>query len=113
MQADSLAAARLAYMRGDATEEQAARVEEANARGAEVSIFDKMPAVISSPAPVSPPPPPPTAAAASVREEAKAAFDKERQGKHEGGPLGRIGNDAKRSEGGGGEEKPKKSGWFW
>lgn len=55
MRADSLEAARLAYMRGDATDEQAALVEEANARGAEASIFAKLPPVISSPAPVKPP----------------------------------------------------------
>ncbi|KAL8303437.1 hypothetical protein RB597_005073 [Gaeumannomyces tritici] len=55
MRADSLEAARLAYMRGDATDEQVALVEEANSRGADVSIFSKLPPVISSPAAVKPP----------------------------------------------------------
>ncbi|KLU87290.1 hypothetical protein MAPG_06291 [Magnaporthiopsis poae ATCC 64411] len=71
MRADSLEAARLAYMRGDATEEQAALVEEANERGAEASIFAKLPPVISSPAPVKPPTT--TAADGEMRPSATAA----------------------------------------
>lgn len=48
MSADSLEAARLAYMRGDATEEQISLVEEANARG---DGF-KLPSILSAPKPI-------------------------------------------------------------
>lgn len=53
MSADSLEAARLAYMRGDASEEQISLVEEANARagGAHDDIF-KLPSILSAPKPL-------------------------------------------------------------
>lgn len=55
MAADSLEAARLAYMTNKATPEQVAMVEEALEResGAEGSIFSKMPSIIGAPKPVS------------------------------------------------------------
>ena len=55
MAADSLEAARLAYMTNKATPEQIAMVEEALEReaGAESSIFSKMPSVIGAPKPLS------------------------------------------------------------
>ncbi|KAI3396252.1 hypothetical protein diail_12396, partial [Diaporthe ilicicola] len=50
MSADSLEAARLAYMRGDASDEQISLVEEANARaGGEF----KLPSILSSPKPIT------------------------------------------------------------
>lgn len=54
LDANSLEAARLAYMRGDATEEQIELVEEANERDAAAGqkprgFFDSMPAVLSEP----------------------------------------------------------------
>lgn len=68
MQADSLEAARLAYMTGKATEEQVLLVEEANEREerAATRIF-KLPALLGAPTPLDdkpaveqqPPPPPP------------------------------------------------------
>ncbi|KAK3942675.1 cytochrome oxidase c assembly-domain-containing protein [Diplogelasinospora grovesii] len=53
MEADSLEAARLAYMTNKATDEQIALVEEANAReaGKAVPIF-KMPTVLGAPSPI-------------------------------------------------------------
>lgn len=48
MSADSLDAARLAYMRGDATDEQISLVEEANAR----SDGFKLPSILSAPKPI-------------------------------------------------------------
>lgn len=48
MSADSLEAARLAYMRGDATDEQISQVEEANARAEGI----KMPSILSAPKPL-------------------------------------------------------------
>lgn len=53
MSADSLEAARLAYMRGDASEEQISLVEEANARaeGAGGEAF-KLPSILSAPKPI-------------------------------------------------------------
>lgn len=65
MAADSLEAARLAYMRGDATDEQIAMVDEANTR---VDDF-QMPSILSAPKPLANRPseqstPPPAAAAA-------------------------------------------------
>lgn len=54
MGADSLEAARLAYMRGDATEDQISLVEEANARtgpaGGEVF---RLPSILSAPKPIT------------------------------------------------------------
>lgn len=51
MSADSLEAARLAYMRGDASEEQISLVEEANARGAGGDF--RLPSILSAPKPIS------------------------------------------------------------
>lgn len=48
MSADSLEAARLAYMRGEATDEQIARVDEANARAEGF----QMPSLLSAPKPL-------------------------------------------------------------
>ncbi|KAH8903643.1 hypothetical protein BR93DRAFT_931210 [Coniochaeta sp. PMI_546] len=55
MAADSLEAARLAYMTNKATPEQIALVEEALEResGAEGSIFSKLPSIIGAPKPIS------------------------------------------------------------
>ena len=55
MAADSLEAARLAYMTNKATPEQIAMVEEAMEResGTEGSIFSKLPSVIGAPKPLS------------------------------------------------------------
>ncbi|EON99267.1 hypothetical protein UCRPA7_5263 [Phaeoacremonium minimum UCRPA7] len=49
MSADSLEAARLAYMRGDATDEQIALVEEANARAGGAGSFFKAPSILGAP----------------------------------------------------------------
>lgn len=48
MAADSLEAARLAYMRGDATDEQISQVEQANARAEGI----KLPSILSAPKPL-------------------------------------------------------------
>ncbi|KUI69475.1 hypothetical protein VM1G_05345 [Cytospora mali] len=53
MSADSLEAARLAYMRGDASEEQISLVEEANARaGPAGGEGFKLPSILSAPKPI-------------------------------------------------------------
>lgn len=53
MSADSLDAARLAYMRGDASEEQISLVEEANARAGPAGAEGfKMPSILSAPKPI-------------------------------------------------------------
>ncbi|KAG8169782.1 hypothetical protein KVR01_000527 [Diaporthe batatas] len=52
MSADSLEAARLAYMRGDATDEQISLVEEANARAASGGGDFKLPSILSAPKPI-------------------------------------------------------------
>ncbi|KAL1865310.1 hypothetical protein Daus18300_007200 [Diaporthe australafricana] len=52
MSADSLEAARLAYMRGDASDEQISLVEEANARAGGAGGDFKMPSILSSPKPL-------------------------------------------------------------
>ncbi|KAL8370069.1 hypothetical protein RB595_000436 [Gaeumannomyces hyphopodioides] len=98
MRADSLEAARLAYMRGDATDEQVALVEEANSRGADVSIFSKLPPVISPPAAVKPPttaaadgevlPATTTAAAAAAEGQEKSSSDGSSWGSSVWGFLG-------------------------
>jgi len=56
MRSDSLEAARLAYMRGDATDEQIALVEEANTRaaaGGDGAAAFKMPSILGTPSPVT------------------------------------------------------------
>lgn len=54
MSADSLEAARLAYMRGDASEEQISLVEEANARAGGAGGGDfKLPSILSAPKPIT------------------------------------------------------------
>lgn len=54
MGADSLEAARLAYMRGDATEDQMSLVEEANARiGPAGGEGFKLPSILSAPKPIT------------------------------------------------------------
>lgn len=52
MSADSLEAARLAYMRGDASDEQISLVEEANARAGGAGGEFKLPSILSAPAPI-------------------------------------------------------------
>lgn len=52
MSADSLEAARLAYMRGDATDEQISLVEEANARAGDAGGDFKLPSILSAPKPI-------------------------------------------------------------
>ncbi|KAK2599778.1 hypothetical protein N8I77_011503 [Diaporthe amygdali] len=52
MSADSLEAARLAYMRGDATDEQVSLVEEANARAGGAGGEFKLPSILSAPKPI-------------------------------------------------------------
>lgn len=52
MSADSLEAARLAYMRGDATDEQISLVEEANARAGGAGGEFKLPSILSAPKPI-------------------------------------------------------------
>jgi hypothetical protein len=52
MSADSLEAARLAYMRGDATEEQISLVEEANARAGSGGGDFRLPSILSTPKPI-------------------------------------------------------------
>lgn len=52
MSADSLEAARLAYMRGDASDEQISLVEEANARAGGAGGDFKLPSILSSPKPL-------------------------------------------------------------
>lgn len=52
MSADSLEAARLAYMRGDASDEQISLVEEANARAGGAGGDFKLPSILSAPAPI-------------------------------------------------------------
>lgn len=53
MSADSLEAARLAYMRGDATDEQISLVEEANARAGGAGGDFKLPSILSAPKPIT------------------------------------------------------------
>lgn len=53
MSADSLEAARLAYMRGDASEEQISLVEEANARAGGAGGDFKLPSILSAPKPIT------------------------------------------------------------
>jgi len=52
MSADSLEAARLAYMRGDASDEQVSLVEEANARAGGAGGDFKLPSILSAPKPI-------------------------------------------------------------
>lgn len=52
MSADSLEAARLAYMRGDASDEQISLVEEANARAGGAGGDFKLPSILSTPKPI-------------------------------------------------------------
>lgn len=52
MSADSLEAARLAYMRGDASDEQISLVEEANARAGGAGGDFKLPSILSAPKPI-------------------------------------------------------------
>lgn len=53
MSADSLEAARLAYMRGDATDEQISLVEDANARAGGAGGDFKLPSILSAPKPIT------------------------------------------------------------
>lgn len=53
MSADSLEAARLAYMRGDASDEQISLVEEANARAGGAGGDFKLPSILSAPKPIT------------------------------------------------------------
>lgn len=53
MSADSLEAARLAYMRGDASDEQISLVEEANARAGGTGGDFKLPSILSAPKPIT------------------------------------------------------------
>jgi hypothetical protein len=86
MEADSLEAARLAYMTGKATPEQTALVEEAiereSASGASAgSIFTKLPSVLGAPSPVAPPEPGVADKAAAAWTEAKQEVKKEEKKK--------------------------------
>lgn len=156
MAADSLEAARLAYMRGEANDEQIALVEEAQRRAEGQGI--KMPSLLSAPTPIrrdvneeS------TVATASdetksskllgflpfggkkedksaaeaepkevkpeltleekraMLQQARAAFEKEKENERIGGPLDRLGtaeaaeSTAQTKE----AEQPKKKGWLW
>lgn len=68
MSADSLEAARLAYMRGDASDEQISLVEEANARAGGAGGEFKLPSILSAPKPISR-----DEEASGLREQAAAA----------------------------------------
>lgn len=161
MAADSLEAARLAYMRGEANDEQKALVEEAQAR-AEGQGF-KMPSILSAPTPIRTDPDEKAtgeSAAATVPEESKssrllsllpfwgkeeggkdateaepkevkpeptleekramlqqarAAFEKEKENQKVGGPLDRLGNKEASEDSPQPKEteQPKKKGWLW
>jgi len=131
LEADSLEAARLAYMRGDATPEQVAMVDEvreqlrAREAGAEGpgGAF-KMPSILSAPAarrsdevlpaaaaeketPSSPPRvlsfEEKQASVADIKDRARAAFEAEKQNQKRGGPLDRVGLE---------EAKGGKSSWW-
>lgn len=153
MSAESLEAARLAYMRGDATDEQMSLVEEANARPEGFQL----PSILSAPKPITrttneeavttelgPTNQPEenksrlwglfssgskkegqdTATSTpdekqsisleekrTMLENARAAFEQEKENQRKGGPLDRIGTEdltAPKSA-----EQPKKKGWLW
>lgn len=81
MEADSLEAARLAYMTGKATPEQVQLVEEAIERErvsgeSSGSIFNKLPSVIGAPSPVSPPT---SESSGGVSEKAAAAWNEAKE----------------------------------
>jgi len=125
LEADSLEAARLAYMRGDATPEQVALVDEVRASmAAGGGGAFKMPNILSSPAARRPdeappagsaekPDPPPRllslgekqASVADIKDRARAAFEAEKLNQKTGGPLDRVGLE----EG----KKAKSSWWRW
>jgi len=127
LEADSLEAARLAYMRGDASPEQVALVDEMRARekAARAGTADgafKMPGILSAPAPVVKPAVDAAAEAekakaparwlsleekqasvADIKERARAAFEAEKLNQQRGGPLDRVGLE---------EKTESKSSWF-
>lgn len=150
MSADSLEAARLAYMRNEATEEQARMVEEANAR----SEGFKIPSVLSAPRPLTSPRSGDDAASAAQQpegsksssrfwglwpsrnaegqeqaaaekqpktleekrallENARLAFEKEKENQRNGGPLDRIGTEDAEAARPKDVEQAKKKGWLW
>lgn len=158
MAADSLEAARLAYMRGEANEEQIALVEDAQAR-AEGQGF-QLPSILSAPTPIRPNADVKTAEQSTAPEEgnsskilnmlpfwgkkdggkdaaeaetkekkpqrtfeekqamleqARAAFEKEKEDEQVGGPLDRLGNTATSEDSTQPKqtEQPKKKGWLW
>lgn len=161
MAADSLEAARLAYMRGEANDDQIQLVEEAHAR-AESQGF-QLPSILSAPTPIrrdaadvktaeepdqtpaggkssklldmlpfwgtkkeggkdaveaepkGAKPPRTFEEKQTMLEQARAAFDKEKENQRIGGPLDRLGS-AETPEGPTHPketEQPKKKGWFW
>lgn len=162
MATDSLEAARLAYMRGDANDEQIQLVEEAQARAASQGF--QLPSILSAPTPIK-------REAADVKttedqaktlaegkssnlldmlpfwgtkkegasnageavpkearpqrtfeekqtmlEQARAAFEKEKENQKTGGPLDRLGSAEAAPEASSPTketEQPKKKGWLW
>lgn len=150
MAADSLEAARLAYMRNEATEEQMKLVDEANARAEGF----KMPSILSAPQPLANKRSEDDAAPAAQQSEgdkksskfwglwpsktadgqdqaaaeqqpktleekrallenARLAFEKEKENQRNGGPLDRIGTEIEEAARPKDAEQPKKKGWFW
>ncbi|KAF6797565.1 hypothetical protein CSOJ01_12945 [Colletotrichum sojae] len=141
MEEDSLAAARLAFINGTATDAQVTLVEEANARARETGV--KLPPLLSAPTVTtqaekifgtgqqhaqqqqtttseeatqqqqqsggsswwSAAIPAPESAKDSIQDKAKAAFDRERENRRQGGPLDQIGLPQE-------EKKPEKKGWW-
>lgn len=151
MAADSLEAARLAYMRGEANDEQIALVEDAQAR-AEGQAF-KLPSILSAPTPIRKKASEENTASTSpeegkpskfwslipfsgkkeddkkaeheeakpqrtldekkaMLEQARFAFEKEKENERIGGPLDRLGT-AEVSTQSKETEQPKKKGWLW
>ncbi|EFX02066.1 hypothetical protein CMQ_2115 [Grosmannia clavigera kw1407] len=106
MEDDSLAAARLAYMRGDATEEQTALVEEvAAAERAAINAgappparsgdgFFKMPSLLGAPSPVAAESAPTAAAPATPSSWAKSMLSREEQGEIPGSSQSRLGYES-------------------
>lgn len=84
MSADSLEAARLAYMRGDATDEQVSLVEEANARAGGAGGDFKLPSILSAPKPIKRD----EEAPAGISEQAAAAAGENNNNKSSSGLFG-------------------------
>lgn len=126
LEADELAAARIAYMTNTATEEQIALVEEVNARAAASGDGFKLPSLLGAPKPIQTAPTPAAASSQSewesgtegnpprsssiIAAQARDAFDREKANQRQGGALDRVGlEETPKTE----IQQPRRRGWLW